>query len=556
MNTLDKKIISILAQIKDNTADLATTMSDFDPMRSPGGRMRTSSPLVYASGRVPAKRTHTAPAMAQGPRISTPYRAGTIKQATPLPLEPALAPPAPYQPAERKTRAAAMGSPARRTPARDARGRFVKTAQASTGSSTVEKVVEARAKNQEKAQNNRFGKMVTGSIRSGFGAAGSVMGVSGQNGEKGDIVGTAAGGPMWSAARELIDAAGTTKDNRFANAILARFAKKDDAVPETSDGRRDEQGRFIAGAPVAAGGGGSEPIEIAEQNLESVKDIGDAIEDSDSNADRRNRQLIKAIIASGTGSGGSTGGGILDWLFHDKSDKTKGPKKGPGKIKKALSSGLSFAKKAGGKALGGIGSFLGFGKDRVGTAAKAGGGALKNVLSFGKTAGGTVLNGARSILGLGGLGSAGVAASGTTAATGGGLMATIGSALAPVAGVLGSGAAGYGAGTLINKGLGKATGGGEGWLGNWLYDKLHPKAEAPERYPVKKPENRTVKELRPAKPESQKPQVIIQQVPAPAVKETKHPDVVRREKERAAGGYHIPTQFDDTLLMLMALDKI
>lgn len=42
-----------------------------------------------------------------------------------------------------------------------------------------------------------------------------------------------------------------------------------------------------------------------------------------------------------------------------------------------------------------------------------------------------------------------------------------------------AGAAGYGVGTLINKGIGAASGKGEGWLGNMLYDFLH-KAEKPE----------------------------------------------------------------------------
>jgi len=39
--------------------------------------------------------------------------------------------------------------------------------------------------------------------------------------------------------------------------------------------------------------------------------------------------------------------------------------------------------------------------------------------------------------------------------------------------VTAAGAAGYGIGTLVNKGIGKITGGGDGWLGGWLYDKLH-----------------------------------------------------------------------------------
>ncbi|BBO69099.1 hypothetical protein DSCA_30290 [Desulfosarcina alkanivorans] len=581
-SVLDKKVLSILSMIEENTAGLAEMMNAFDPRRAPGSRLPAQTAPVYAAGRVSAKKARTgASAMAPRPRTSIPTRTATLKQPTPLPLESAPEPPQPAErpivlkrettrrePAVRKARpqlekilTQGGNLPVRPMPARDAKGRFVKKATASKGaqakhgkptaprSTTAEKVVEARAKNQDESKDRRLGKMITGAIRSGFGAANSVMGGgSGQNGEKSDIIGTAAGGPMWSAVREMIDAVDMTKDNRFANAILARLGKKKDAVPEAEegDGRRDEHGRFTAKTVGPAGIGNPDHIEIAEQNLEGVKDIESAIEDSDSNADRRNRQLIKAVTASGTGSGGATGDGVLDWLFPDKK---KGPKKGPGRVKKALSSGLGFMKKAGGKAIGGIGSLLGFGKNSAGAAAKAGGGVLKSVLGFGKGAG--------SLLGLGG---AGAAASGTTAATGGGLMATIGSILAPAAGVLGAGAGGYGVGKLINSGIGKMTGGGEGWLGNWLYDKLHPKAEAPVRYAVPKAEKvaekRSAKEIRPTKTEAPKPQVIIQQVPAPAVKEIKHPATVRREKERAAGGYHIPTQFDDTLLMLMALDKI
>ncbi|QDQ28318.1 phage tail tape measure protein [Chitinimonas arctica] len=48
-----------------------------------------------------------------------------------------------------------------------------------------------------------------------------------------------------------------------------------------------------------------------------------------------------------------------------------------------------------------------------------------------------------------------------------GLIATSGGMVA------GAGAAGYGVGTLINKGVGKVTGGGDGWAGGGLFQQLH-----------------------------------------------------------------------------------
>jgi TP901 family phage tail tape measure protein len=47
----------------------------------------------------------------------------------------------------------------------------------------------------------------------------------------------------------------------------------------------------------------------------------------------------------------------------------------------------------------------------------------------------------------------------------------------------GAGLAGFGVGTLINKGIGAVTGGGEGWLGDMLYDLLH--RESPTEKEVK-----------------------------------------------------------------------
>ncbi len=74
------------------------------------------------------------------------------------------------------------------------------------------------------------------------------------------------------------------------------------------------------------------------------------------------------------------------------------------------------------------------------------------------------------------------------AAAGGGLLKKLGSSFPKIAsfltvGALGkmalAGAAGYGVGTLINKGIGNLTGRGEGWLGDILYDFIN-KVEKPE----------------------------------------------------------------------------
>ncbi|KAF0145120.1 MAG: tail tape measure protein core region [Nitrospirae bacterium] len=55
--------------------------------------------------------------------------------------------------------------------------------------------------------------------------------------------------------------------------------------------------------------------------------------------------------------------------------------------------------------------------------------------------------------------------------------------------VAGVGIAGYQAGTLINKGMGKLTGKGEGWLGEMLYDLLHPSESSKGKQPEIKNNN-------------------------------------------------------------------
>jgi hypothetical protein len=89
---------------------------------------------------------------------------------------------------------------------------------------------------------------------------------------------------------------------------------------------------------------------------------------------------------------------------------------------------------------------------------------------------GVLTKGGSALAGLGatatgGLGLSGLLSAGAGTALTGGLGA---GAMASSVGLVGAaGAAGYGAGTLINKGIGKLTGGGDGWAGNWLFDKIH-----------------------------------------------------------------------------------
>jgi len=180
-----------------------------------------------------------------------------------------------------------------------------------------------------------------------------------------------------------------------------------------------------------------EPWYVKDQNTMIEKEteistgIKEAIDDLNKNSDDRNRDLIKAVssISSGGGllgamAGGGAGGGVFGYLKN------------------------KFG-------MGGI-------KNSVGGVVKKGGrliDPIKKILTFGSGAG------------TGGLGLSGLLSSGSGTALTGGLGA--GAAASSVGLVGASGAAGYGLGTLINKGIGKLTGGGEGWLGNWLFDKIH-----------------------------------------------------------------------------------
>ena len=257
------------------------------------------------------------------------------------------------------------------------------------------------------------------------------------------------------------------------------------------------------------------------------------------------------------GSGGimGDGGGIFDWLPGGDKQRTKGTKRGrrvrSGKSSKRgpIAKSAKIVRRAGSKAFDVLSS-------GAKITAKAGGGMLKNATS-------AVLKGGKTALGLLGLGG-GAAATGTTAATGGGLMATIGSALGPIAGLLGSGAAGYGIGTLINKGIGKLTGGGEGWLGNAIWDVMHPKNKTNRNLPsgikapkqlitAKRPSIKPISKPKPPDPALMKPQVIVQPVPMPTATQ---PQASYHRQDGSDSAYNIPTQFDDTTLMLLALDRI
>ena len=160
-----------------------------------------------------------------------------------------------------------------------------------------------------------------------------------------------------------------------------------------------------------------------------------------------------------------------------------------------------------------------------------------------------------------------------------------------IAGAAGAGAAGYGIGTLINKGIGKLTGGGEGWFGNWLYDKLHSDEDeakpnvvrqkidtSPVNKDLQKTSNKGKTKVAPAEIQARKEPEPVAEIPVerrtPSASPSGAPQpqqapVIIREQgrngetsskgsktNRGASYGNIPTEFDDSVLVLMAHDRI
>lgn len=80
----------------------------------------------------------------------------------------------------------------------------------------------------------------------------------------------------------------------------------------------------------------------------------------------------------------------------------------------------------------------------------------------------------------GAAGAASILTGGTAGTAGRAALGTVSKAFPLIA----AGAAGYGIGTWINQKMGELTGGGEGWAGEWLYNKIHGKELAELNQPI------------------------------------------------------------------------
>jgi hypothetical protein len=144
-----------------------------------------------------------------------------------------------------------------------------------------------------------------------------------------DAAGMAAGGPFWAAAKELADAAGTTKDNRFLKAgfdkIAGAFGGK--KAEKAKSDKRDDQGRFLKAVQP-----GKKSIlkdvrdhEQAEKTTEAIERVIDAIEKADKADAKRSTRLVSAARGGADGGGvGAIGGAV--GLFGLKKLKDWGAK--------------------------------------------------------------------------------------------------------------------------------------------------------------------------------------------------------------------------------------
>jgi len=189
-----------------------------------------------------------------------------------------------------------------------------------------------------------------------------------------DAAGMAAGGPFWAAAKELADAAGTTKDNRFLKAgfdkIAGAFGGKKAEKPK--DDKRDDQGRFLKAAVQP----GKKSIlkdvrdhEQAEKTTEAIERVIEAIEKADKADARRSYALLSA--SRGGAAAGSSGPGIVEavaggWLLN-KVRKLTGKFFGKKVAEEVAETGLKTGTKVAAKS-GFIGKALDAGKTAVKTA--------------------------------------------------------------------------------------------------------------------------------------------------------------------------------------------
>ena len=103
-------------------------------------------------------------------------------------------------------------------------------------------------------------------------------------------------------------------------------------------------------------------------------------------------------------------------------------------------------------------------------------------------------------------------------------------------------------------------------MGNWLYDKLHPKDEGTVKPSVRyvqpkeipRPPREVVKEIRAKNSDVavDKPQKVIIERVTDVSRGSRQDSQPGPLKAKVSADYNIPTLFDDTLLNMIVLDRI
>lgn len=268
--------------------------------------------------------------------------------------------------------------------------------RANTSATAPAKQQEAESAGQEKAKQQKEAQQqdqerrgLLGALRKGLasGTARAVDAVVSNKPDDGkDIVGTAAGGPFWSAAKEISEVAGGLRDkagdensllSKAGQILKGRFGRKKDTLPEgvTRDkrGRLREGGKLMGKDRVQALG-----LSAAKEGAKAAQETVSLLEDDKKISKRRHRETLDELKRpSGDPDGGGGGLDLMDLVGG------RGRRRGRGLIGRMFrGAGRGVAKVGGALAAGGAGlgglaakAFGGLGK-----VAGAGGGLASRVM--------------------------------------------------------------------------------------------------------------------------------------------------------------------------------
>ncbi|MFH1984774.1 MAG: hypothetical protein ABIL58_23280 [Pseudomonadota bacterium] len=398
------------------------------------------------------------------------------------------------------------------------------------GSAAAQIQKESREKRVETKRDSLLVKAIGGAGKGIAAARDFIAGRSGANAS--DAAGMAAGGPVWSAIREITEAVDMTGDNRMVQAAFAfvkkRWKGKGTAEEGVRSGTRDEHGRFIPKAEREKQG--KPPADRGTEMVEAVTRVEEAIENTDAREARRHRKLVKEVDGIHLQQ---AEGGILDGISGVRNlFKGRGGLKGAAKSAMGAGGGaVKAVSKGAGRALGklgGAGVVKGAGK----LLGKAGGSILKKVPGLGLLAGGAFA--ANRAMDGDYLGAAGEMGSGLAS-----IVPGIGTAVSTA---IDAALMARDISAPIDKEI-------KGSLqSDPKQDKIATEVivtPGTEPGPVSRLEK--VREVPRPEPPPQRAQA-----PERRVAERKAPG----RADRRGNGYHVPVEFDDTLLTLMSVDRI